>query len=275
MASLDFSAEDAGFRTRRVRRSTRGRGPKGSDRLEGIAALDPRLSSRVLLLRVRVLGTRVHEQCVAARVNRGTEPAGVLSREMHVIVIAHVRHDLTAQRAPPPLVAVTLSLKYLRYPPIFQLCNNRNHRVSKPRNNARTRRDWRSVISLFLAVFPPSIHFFPPRFPSPFLFRRLFFFLFVLLYFDFAEFGSRSTRDSHANSVKRSFFAPACACACKAVWIEEDSKRSPTRECFALFWQYQASFESYDSLRRKSAIFSQTSVRVGKVSSVEFRRFSR
>lgn len=65
------------------------------------------------LLYVRVLGARMREQGVAARVHRRTERAGVLPREMHVIVIAHVRHDLTAQRAPPPLVAVTLSLKYL------------------------------------------------------------------------------------------------------------------------------------------------------------------
>lgn len=100
------------------------------------------------LLRVRVLGTRVREQGVATRVNRRAERAGVLSREMNVIVIAHVRHDLTAQRAPPPLVAVTLSLKYLRYPPIFQLCNNRNHRVSECLPKMRHR-----VISLFLALF--------------------------------------------------------------------------------------------------------------------------
>jgi len=65
------------------------------------------------LLRVRVLGARVREQGVAARVHRRTERTGVFPGEMHVIVIADVRHDLTAQRAPPPLVAVTLSLKYL------------------------------------------------------------------------------------------------------------------------------------------------------------------
>lgn len=67
----------------------------------------------LLRVRVRVLGTRVREQGIAARVHRRAERAGVLPGEMHVIVIAHVRHDLTAQRAPPPLVAVTLSLKYL------------------------------------------------------------------------------------------------------------------------------------------------------------------
>lgn len=82
--------------------------------------LDPQLKVRGVtsrdvyaLLRVRVLGTRVREQGVAARVHRRTERTGVLPGEMHVIVIADVRHDLTAQRAPPPLVAVTLSLKYL------------------------------------------------------------------------------------------------------------------------------------------------------------------
>ena len=102
----------------------------GKDRGGRSAVLGWRLA--LALLRVRVLGTRVREQGVATRVNRRAERAGVLSREMNVIVIAHVRHDLTAQRAPPPLVAVTLSLKYLRYPPIFQLCNNeRNHRVSE------------------------------------------------------------------------------------------------------------------------------------------------
>lgn len=55
---------------------------------------------------------------------------------MHVIVIPYVCHDLTAQRATSPLVHVILSLKYLWYPPIFQLCNNRNHRVSKPRQRS-------------------------------------------------------------------------------------------------------------------------------------------
>lgn len=68
---------------------------------------------RAILLRVRVLRTRVREQGIAARVHRRAKRAGVLPREMHVIVIAHVRYDLTAQRAPPPLVVVTLSLKYL------------------------------------------------------------------------------------------------------------------------------------------------------------------
>jgi hypothetical protein len=84
------------------------------------ATLDPQLKVRGVilrdvytLLRVRVLGTRVREQGVAARVHRRTERTGVLPGKMHVIVIADVRHDLTAQRAPPPLVAVTLSLKYL------------------------------------------------------------------------------------------------------------------------------------------------------------------
>lgn len=82
--------------------------------------LDPQLQVRRsvvrrvhTLLRVRVLSARMREQGVTARVHRRAERAGVFAREMHVIVIAHVRHDLTAQRAPPPLVAVTLSLKYL------------------------------------------------------------------------------------------------------------------------------------------------------------------
>lgn len=109
----------------------------------------------------------MREQRVATRVNRRTERAGVLSREMHVIVIAHVRHDLTAQRAPPPLVGVTLSLKYLRYPPIFQLCNNRNHRVSASLTKMRRR-----VISLFLAF--------------SFLSLSLFFFVFFLFFFVFS-----------------------------------------------------------------------------------------
>lgn len=82
--------------------------------------LDPQLQVRrsvvrrvYVLLRIPVLGARVHEQAVVARVHRRAERAGVLAREMYVIVIPHVRHDLTAQRAPPPLVVVTLSLKYL------------------------------------------------------------------------------------------------------------------------------------------------------------------
>jgi len=87
-----------------------------------VFALDPQLEIRGTVLRrvrallrgyARVLGTRVREQSVAARVHRWAERAGIFSGEMHVIMIAHVRHDLTAQRAPPPLVAVTLSRKYL------------------------------------------------------------------------------------------------------------------------------------------------------------------
>lgn len=84
-------------------------------------ALDPQLKVhnailkllRLLCVHARVLGTRVREQGVATRVHSRAERAGIFPGEMHVIMIAHVRHDLTAQRAPPPLVGVTLSLKYL------------------------------------------------------------------------------------------------------------------------------------------------------------------
>lgn len=61
----------------------------------------------------RVLHARVREQRVAARVNGRAERTGVLSGKVHVIVIAHIGNDLTAQRTPSPLVHVTLSLKYL------------------------------------------------------------------------------------------------------------------------------------------------------------------
>lgn len=141
------------------------------------------------LLRVRVLGTRVREQCVAARVNGGAERASVLSREMHVIVIAHVRHDLTAQRAPPPLVAVTLSLKYLRYPPIFQLCNNRNHHrvsASQPKSASRLSRHLSISGFLFFSIYLSlSLSFYLPiclplSLSLPFSFLFLFFGLFPI-----------------------------------------------------------------------------------------------
>lgn len=75
--------------------------------------LDPQLEVRgAILRRVRAL-LRVDACVLCTRVHRWTERTGVLAGEMHVIMIAHVRHDLTAQRAPSPLVAVTLSLKYL------------------------------------------------------------------------------------------------------------------------------------------------------------------
>jgi len=82
-------------------------------KVRGTLRVSRRVCAILLHVRVRVLHTRVREQSVAARVHRWAERTGVLPGEMHVIVIAHVCHDLTAQRAPPPLVAVTLSLKYL------------------------------------------------------------------------------------------------------------------------------------------------------------------
>ena len=65
------------------------------------------------LLHVRVLRARVREQRVAARVHGRAERTGVIPGEVHVIVIAHIGYDLTAQRTPSPLVRATLSLKYL------------------------------------------------------------------------------------------------------------------------------------------------------------------
>lgn len=163
---------------------------RGRSGLSRSAMLDPQLKVRggvYALLRVRVLGARVREQGVAARVYRRTERTGVLPGEMHVIVIADVRHDLTAQRAPPPLVAVTLSLKYLWYPPIFQLCNtttettvSAKHRISREHGRPAARdalprlAAWHRSISgsvlfariLFLFFFLSfSFHLIPQKFP--------------------------------------------------------------------------------------------------------------
>lgn len=86
-------------------------------------------------------------------------------------MIAHVCHDLTAQRAPPPFVVVTLSLKYLWYPPIFQLCNTTTETTVSAKHLvlARSLRAQRVIalfpvlfflrVSLFLSFF-----YFPPNF---------------------------------------------------------------------------------------------------------------
>lgn len=74
-----------------------------------------------------MFGTGMRKKCVVTSVDGRTKRTGIVSGIMHVIVISHVGHDLTAQWAAPPVIQVTLSLKYLWYPPIFQVCNNRNH----------------------------------------------------------------------------------------------------------------------------------------------------
>lgn len=79
------------------------------------------------LLHVGVLSACVREKCITACINSRTQWTSVFAWEMHVIMIPYIRNDLTAQRATPPLVRVILSFKYLRNPPIFELCNNRNH----------------------------------------------------------------------------------------------------------------------------------------------------
>lgn len=76
---------------------------------------------------MRVFETRVREKCIVPGVNGRAKCASVLPRVMYVIMISHVGHDLTAQWTSLPVVRATLSFKYLWYPPIFQVCNNRNH----------------------------------------------------------------------------------------------------------------------------------------------------
>ena len=65
-------------------------------------------------IQLRMFGAAVHEQRIAACVNRGTQAAGVFAGKVHVVMIAHVAHNLPAQQAPLSLVQGVHLLEYLR-----------------------------------------------------------------------------------------------------------------------------------------------------------------
>lgn len=67
----------------------------------------------------------MHQERIAAGVHGRAQTARVLSREVHVVVVAHVAHDLPAQQAPFAFVQRVHFLEYLRDTVRLELCKIR------------------------------------------------------------------------------------------------------------------------------------------------------
>lgn len=79
-----------------------------------------------------MLGSRMHQQRVASRVNSRTVLTRIFAGKVHVVVVAHVAHDLAAQQAATPFVTVAHLLEELRDAPRFQF-----YWASKSNSNGR------------------------------------------------------------------------------------------------------------------------------------------
>lgn len=76
-------------------------------------------------VQLRVFGAAVHQERIAAGVHGRAQTARVLSRKVHVVVVAHVAHDLPAQQAPFAFVQRVHFLEYLRDTVRLELCKIR------------------------------------------------------------------------------------------------------------------------------------------------------
>lgn len=73
-------------------------------------------------VQLRVFGAAVHQERIAAGVHGRAQTARVLARKVHVVVVAHVAHDLPAQQAPFAFVQRVHFLEYLRDTVRLELC---------------------------------------------------------------------------------------------------------------------------------------------------------